>query len=736
MTSRRPFSFYVALTLTITLLGCSDLAPLDPPAGGDPAGPDPAPAPSTDDPSADVPGIDAFEARSLDGSGNNIDNPDWGAAGQPYTRVSTPDVIEGDLTDALPASPRYISNRVFNDVHQNLFSERRVSQWGWLWGQFIDHSMGMRDVDGEETSLPFDPSDPLEEFTNEAGDIPFTRSGSVEGEDGAPEQPNTVSAFLDGWAVYGGDADRLEWLREGPVDGDLSNNSAELMTTDDGYLPTADARGDAEMPNMEFPGRLDGSPQTAVVTGDLRANENIALTGAQTLFVREHNRIVALLPEQLDEQLKFEIARRVVGAEIQFITYEEFLPTIGVDLPEYDGYDPQVHPGVSNEFATVGFRAHSMIHGNVGVAVEPGHYTDDQLTAFEELGIEVRLPADEAEEVVEPDAEEEAAAAMAVEDPEAGEEPAEVTDAASEVAEEAPAEEPAEVVDQPAEVTDAASEVAEEGSEVAEEAEEDPVVEVRVPLNVAFGSPELVPVLGLGELLAGMANRTTYRNDEQIDNQLRSVMFQDPIDDADDLAACIDGDTMSECFTAGVVDLGVADMMRALDHGMTSYNDLREAYGLERKASFTDVTGEDTDEFPDDPEIDAANPIDDPSIMEFLEVLDEQGEVVDRVRRTTLAARLRAIYGDVDALDPFTGMLSEATVEGTELGELELAMWREQFAALRDGDRFFYANDPVLDEIESEYGITFRRTLREVILDNTDLAPESLPSDNAFLRVD
>ena len=41
-------------------------------------------------------------------------------------------------------------------------------------------------------------------------------------------------------------------------------------------------------------------------------------------------------------------------------------------------------------------------------------------------------------------------------------------------------------------------------------------------------------------------------------------------------------------------------------------------------------------------------------------------------------------------------MVSEKHVPGTEFGALQLAMWKKQFAALRDGDRFFYANDPVL----------------------------------------
>ena len=41
-------------------------------------------------------------------------------------------------------------------------------------------------------------------------------------------------------------------------------------------------------------------------------------------------------------------------------------------------------------------------------------------------------------------------------------------------------------------------------------------------------------------------------------------------------------------------------------------------------------------------------------------------------------------------------MVAEPHVPGTEFGELQLAMWKKQFQALRDGDRFFYGNDPAL----------------------------------------
>jgi hypothetical protein len=38
-------------------------------------------------------------------------------------------------------------------------------------------------------------------------------------------------------------------------------------------------------------------------------------------------------------------------------------------------------------------------------------------------------------------------------------------------------------------------------------------------------------------------------------------------------------------------------------------------------------------------------------------------------------------------------------VPGTEFGELQRAIWNREFQRLRDGDRFFYANDPALQYI-------------------------------------
>src|SRR5206468_5290610 len=122
---------------------------------------------------------------------------------------------------------------------------------------------------------------PLESFRNDFGAIDFARTLAAPGTGtaGVPRQHvNTISSYIDGSGVYGVSEARLEWLREGPVDGHLSNNGPRLLL-DGGYLPRVTARGDAaSAPPMDRMGPLMGSPDRAIVAGDVRANENIAPT--------------------------------------------------------------------------------------------------------------------------------------------------------------------------------------------------------------------------------------------------------------------------------------------------------------------------------------------------------------------------------------------------------------------------------------------------------------------------
>jgi hypothetical protein len=596
---------------------------------------------------------DSFAVRTLDGGGNNLTHTAWGQAGMQYARVAAPNYADGVARIAAGPSPRYISNRIFNDSGQNLFSENGISQWGWAWGQFLDHDIGLRDErPAEDASMPYDKHDKLERFDNDLGVLAFSRTPAAPGTGTASprQQINTLSSIIDASNVYGVTSGRLDWLRDGQLDGNPANNAANLLMSPGNYLPRATERGNAAAaPPMDIMGALFASPTRAVVAGDVRANENVVLTAIHTLLAREHNRIVAaLVGAPLSPEEKFQIARRVVGAEIQYITYEEFLPSLGVRLDPYRGYSATVDPTLSNEFAVVGYRAHSMIHGEFEPTVPAGTYTENQLNdVFPAEGITVERNADG-------------------------------------------------------------------------------TVTLVIPLVVAFGNPDLLEQIGEGPILESLGGEHQYKNDEQIDNSLRSVLFQMPKPSTRDPSACGAPVIKPSCFT-GVADLGADDIQRGRDHGMPSYNDLRRAYGLAPVQSFTEITGEATDRFPNDPKIDPSDPIDDPNILDFVQVRDAEGSVIPLgsdeaqeeavvgTRRSTLAARLRAIYGDVNKVDAFVGMVSEQHVAGTEFGPLQLAIWKKQFQALRDGDRFFYLNDPVLETIRQTYGITYRHTLAELI---------------------
>ena len=109
------------------------------------------------------------------------------------------------------------------------------------------------------------------------------------------------------------------------------------------------------------------------VAGDFRVNEQSALTVMHTLWVREHNRIAQFIADNnpsFTSNKVFLTTREIVTAEIQKITYQDFLPLLIGDMfttliPPYvgeTGYNPEVDPSIPNAFATAAYRyGHSQI---------------------------------------------------------------------------------------------------------------------------------------------------------------------------------------------------------------------------------------------------------------------------------------------------------------------------------------------------------------------------------------
>src|SRR5262249_49880471 len=145
------------------------------------------------------------------------------------------------------------------------------------------------------------------------------------------QQINLISAYIDGNTIYGSNVgtdgtdaqhpDRPGWLRT-HVGGRLKVSArpgGDLLPYNDGTIFNA---GSARRPNYAA---------ALFVAGDIRVNEQPTLACLHTLFVREHNyqadRIAAAHPGLSDEDI-FQRARRIVIAEIQAITYEEFIPAL------------------------------------------------------------------------------------------------------------------------------------------------------------------------------------------------------------------------------------------------------------------------------------------------------------------------------------------------------------------------------------------------------------------------
>ena len=305
------------------------------------------------------------EYRNIDGSGNNLDNPDLGSAGSRFVRTTPYEYSDG--ISAMAGDDRPSARHISNEIAKQTGSEPNAygaSDFLWVWGQFIDHDIDLTREAHVAESAPIgiptgDPAfDPAGTGTQTMG---FTRSGYDQstGVTDAREQMNDITAFIDASMVYGSDPARAAALR---ADGGyLKMGAGDLLPTNDGSFPDAG------------PGGGD-----TFLAGDVRANENVGLTSMHTIFAREHNRLVDELkaknPDWDDERL-FQEAKAIVEGEIQAITYNEFLPLLlGQDaIADYNGYQPDVDPQIANIFATAAFRfGHSMLSSTIHRVGEGG----------------------------------------------------------------------------------------------------------------------------------------------------------------------------------------------------------------------------------------------------------------------------------------------------------------------------------------------------------------------------
>ena len=347
--------------------------------------------------------------------------------------------------------------------------------------------------------------------------IPLDRSAH-EVVDGIRQQINLITAFIDGSNVYGSDAARANELRALDGTGRLKTSSGELLPYN--------TNGFANAPSTE---------PTFFLAGDIRANEQVALIAMHTLFVREHNYwadLVRTAVPALSGDWVYEIARALVVAEMQAITYREFLPVLlgSSALDPYAGYEKDIDPGIANVFAAAGYRVgHTMLSSQL-----------------------LRIEADGTPHGSGP-----------------------------------------------------------------------------LPLARAFFNPQEFVATGMEPILRGLAQQRAQAVDNLVIDDVRNFLFGPP--------------------GSGGFDLASLNVQRGRDHGLPSYNDLRQHVGRSRVQQFADINSD-----------------------------------------ATVHSRLASVYAGVDDIDAWIGLLAEPPASSGMVGRTLRAILSDQFRRLRDGDRFWY----------------------------------------------
>ena len=190
-----------------------------------------------------------------------------------------------------------------------------------------------------------------------------------------------------------------------------------------------------------------------------------------------------------------------------------------------------------------------------------------------------------------------------------------------------------------------------------------------ISLAESFFNISMIREVGIEPLLRGISTQMAQEIDLALVDEIRNMLFGPPGSSGRDLAAL--------------------NIQRGRDHGLPRYNMVRMAYGLPRASDFAEVSS--------DREVQAA---------------------------------LAQAYVDVEELDLWTGGLAEDHVPGAMVGETFHRIIADQFRRLRDGDRFWFENDPCFindPELLAEVRST---TLADIIRRNTRIGNEI--SDNVF----
>ncbi|KAH8316805.1 hypothetical protein KR074_009084 [Drosophila pseudoananassae] len=336
--------------------------------------------------------------RSIDGTCNNLRNPTWGASLTAFRRLAPP-IYENGFSmpvgwtkgmlysgHAKP-SARLVSTSLV--ATKDITPDARITHMVMQWGQFLDHDLdhaipsvsseSWDGIDCKKSCEMAPPCYPIEVPPNDPRVrnrrcIDVVRSSAICGSGMTSlffdsvqhrEQINQLTSYVDASQVYGYSKPFAQELRNLTSEEGLLRVGVHFPRQKD-MLPFA-----APQDGMDCRRNLDENTMSCFVSGDIRVNEQVGLLAMHTIWMREHNRLARKLKQinpHWDGDTLYQEARKIVGAQMQHITFKQWLPLIigesGMKMMEENkGYNPQLNPSIANEFATAALRfGHTIIN--------------------------------------------------------------------------------------------------------------------------------------------------------------------------------------------------------------------------------------------------------------------------------------------------------------------------------------------------------------------------------------
>lgn len=334
---------------------------------------------------------------------NNLKSPRLGAANTPFTRWLPAEYDDGisepkgwnnrTVNNFLLPLVRQVSNNILSTRDDAVVNDTEFSFLVTLFGQWNDHDITFtpfspsivsfsNGIDCDESCERTEPCIPIPVPRDDPrihpgpeSCIPSFRSAPVCGtgfsgynfgdEIQKREQINALTSFLDLSQVYGSEDNVALSLRNLSSNDGLLRANTQFKDNGIDLLPFHSMDVNMCATRRRTTNDSNAREVPCFFAGDVRVDENIALTSLHTLFFREHNRLARQLKRinpHWDSETLYQEARKINGAYTQMFVFRDYLRHIlGQDalntlLGPYPGYSPNVDPSMANVFSTAAYR--------------------------------------------------------------------------------------------------------------------------------------------------------------------------------------------------------------------------------------------------------------------------------------------------------------------------------------------------------------------------------------------